>query len=69
MDSFSPRYSVLAGSMTPLKPKMKSRIPQLFWLKLRYGMGIFPYEIILRDIPSKNKSWAKNEDLKFQRGH
>jgi hypothetical protein len=33
--------------------KMKYRIPQLFCLKVRYGMGIFPYEIVLPDIPFK----------------
>jgi hypothetical protein len=29
-------------------------------------MGIFPYEIVLRDIPIKKKLWAQNDDLKFE---
>jgi hypothetical protein len=32
-------------------------------------MGIFPYEIIWRDIPFKKKLWAQNDDLEFQQGH
>jgi hypothetical protein len=32
-------------------------------------MGIFPYEIVLRDIPFLKKFWAQNDDLKFHRGH
>jgi hypothetical protein len=32
-------------------------------------MGIFPYEIVLRDIPFKKKLRDQNDDLKFQRGH
>jgi hypothetical protein len=31
-------------------------------------MGIFPYEIVLRDIPFNKKLWAQNEYLKWQRG-
>jgi hypothetical protein len=69
MDSYSPRQSlqkssksVSAGSMTPLNPKMKSRIPKLFLFKVYwYGMEIFPYEIVLL-----LRTW--NKDLKFQRG-
>jgi hypothetical protein len=41
--------------MTPLKPKIKSRIPKLFFLKNRYFMGIFTYEIVLQDIHFKKK--------------
>jgi hypothetical protein len=29
--------------------------PTFFWLKVKYGMGIFPYETILRDIPFLKK--------------
>jgi hypothetical protein len=32
-------------------------------------MGIFPYAIVLRDIPFKKKLWAQNKDLKFLRDH
>jgi hypothetical protein len=32
-------------------------------------MGIFPYEIVLRDIPFTKKLWVQNDDFKFQRGH
>jgi hypothetical protein len=32
-------------------------------------MGIFPYVIVLRDIPFKKKLWAQNGDFKFQRVH
>jgi hypothetical protein len=60
---------VSAGSMTPLKPilklKMKSRIPQLFWLRLRYGTGIFPYETVLRDIPFLKSYGSKTTILNF----
>jgi hypothetical protein len=42
---------------------------QFFCLKLRYGIGIFLYEIVLRDIPLQKMLWAQNDDLKFKRGH
>jgi hypothetical protein len=32
-------------------------------------MGIFPYEIVLRDIPFLKKLWGQNDDFKFKRGH
>jgi hypothetical protein len=32
-------------------------------------MGIFPYEIVLRDIPFFKKVVGQNDDLKFQRDH
>jgi hypothetical protein len=37
--------------MIQLKPKMKFRIPQLFNLKLRYGMMIITFELLSLDIP------------------
>jgi hypothetical protein len=58
-----------SGVNDPAEPKMKSRIPPTFFgLKLRYGMGIFPYEIVLRNIPFK-KVVGQNDYLKFKRGH
>jgi hypothetical protein len=51
--------------MTLLKPKMKSRIPQLFCLKYRYGMGIFTYEIVLLDIPFKKCCGPETKILDF----
>jgi hypothetical protein len=54
--------TIIFDSYCPFDPqiqKMKSRIPHLFGLKLRYGMGIFPYEIVLRDIPFKKSCGPK----------
>jgi hypothetical protein len=34
-----------------------------------YGMCIFLYETVLRDIPFLKKLWAQNEELKFHQGH
>jgi hypothetical protein len=42
--------------------KMKSRIPQ-FFLELRYGIRIFPYEIVLQDIPLKKVVVPKRPHL------
>jgi hypothetical protein len=57
--------------MTPLKPKMKSTVqfPHFFGLKLRYGMWIISYEIVLLDIPFKKKLRTHNEDLNIERVH
>jgi hypothetical protein len=54
--------------MTLLKPKMKSRIPKLFCLKYRYGMGIFTNQIVLLDTPFKNILQTRTNDLKLQQG-
>jgi hypothetical protein len=62
-------YSSSEIILKVVKMKIKSRIPQHFCLKFRNGVGIFPYEIVLRDIPFKDKLCAQNEDLKLQRGH
>jgi hypothetical protein len=61
-----------------MKPKMKSRIPQLFLFQVYvytvYGMGIFTYEIDLRILPLKNVAEPKRRfeisagSYRFQRG-
>jgi hypothetical protein len=49
--------------------KLSLEFPNLFCLfKVKEWYGMFPYEIVLRDIPFKKKLWARNDDLKFQRG-
>jgi hypothetical protein len=55
------RTSYLSNEIIKRTPKSHETIP----LKLRYGMGIFPYEIVLWDLPFNKKLWAQNSDLKF----
>jgi hypothetical protein len=55
--------------MTPLKPLMKSRIPQLYFcLKYRYGMGILTYEIVLLAILFKKNVAGPKQRFKISTG-
>jgi hypothetical protein len=59
--------SVSTGLMTPLKLKIKYRIPQPFFV-WSIDMRIFTHEIVMQDIPFKKMLRTQNEDFKFQRG-
>jgi hypothetical protein len=76
MASYSPRLSlrkssksVSAGPMTPLKPKMKCRMPQLFLFKDKIWYGDISLWNLLSGYSLYKKLWAQNDDLNFQRDH